>query len=158
MSPPARSRRTVPCILVGTDIVAVDRVAESIARFGERYISRLYTCDEAKYCTNGGTDAASRFAARFAAKEAAMKVLRPAPNEALDWRSIEVVRSAQGWCDLRLHGTARTLARRGGLRAFAVSLSHEERYATAVVVAERASPRATRTALDGPSAERAAGR
>jgi holo-[acyl-carrier protein] synthase len=135
-------------MLVGTDIIEVDRVAESIARFGQRYISKLYTRNEARYCTSVGPGAAPHFAARFAAKEATMKVLRPAPHEALDWRSIEVVRSPQGWCDLHLHGTARELARRAGLRAFAVSLSHEERFATAVVVAERASRSRGRTAND----------
>jgi holo-[acyl-carrier protein] synthase len=87
-----------------------------------------------------------------------MKVLRPAPSEALDWRSIEVVRSAEGWCDLRLYGTARALARRAGLRAFAVSMSHEERYATAVVVAEGTLRRAARTPRGDGSTERAAAR
>ncbi len=69
-----------------------------------------------------------------------MKVLRPAPSDALTWKSIEVVRGADGTCSVRLRGTARTLARRAALGALAISLSHEERYATAVVVAERASP------------------
>jgi holo-[acyl-carrier protein] synthase len=147
-----------PAILIGTDIIEIGRVAESMARFGERYVARLYTRDEATYCSNAGSDPAPHFAARFAAKEAAMKVLRPAPNEGLDWRSIEVVRSADGWCDLRLYGTARKLARRAGLGALAVSMSHAEFYATAVVVAERAPRRATGTARAQRSGERAARR
>jgi holo-[acyl-carrier protein] synthase len=126
-----------PSVVVGTDIIEVSRVAESIGWFGERYISRIYTPDEASYCVAAGPTAALHFAARFAAKEAAIKVLRPASGVAMNWKAIEVVRGADGWCDLRLHGAMRTLARRAGLRAFAVSLSHEERYATAVVVAER---------------------
>ena len=60
-----------------------------------------------------------------------------ASDDVFDWRSIEVVRSDGGWCELHLHRLARKLARRAGLGAFAVSLSHEERYATAVVLAER---------------------
>jgi holo-[acyl-carrier protein] synthase len=160
MSSRVATRRTplAPTILIGTDIIEIDRVAESVARFGERYIARLYTRDEATYCTNAGADPAPYFATRFAAKEAAMKVLRPAPNEGLDWRSIEVVRSAEGWCDLRLYGMAQTLARRAGLRALAVSVSHAELYATAVVVAERAPRRTTRTARVRRSGERAARR
>jgi holo-[acyl-carrier protein] synthase len=126
-----------PSVLVGTDIIEVSRVAESIARFGDRYISKIYTRDEASYCAAAGSYAPMHFAARFAAKEAAMKVLRPAKGASMNWRAIEVIRSAGGWCDLRLHGALRTMARRAGLSAFAVSLSHEERYATAVVVAER---------------------
>jgi holo-[acyl-carrier protein] synthase len=139
VSPAVTTRRgSGPSVLVGTDIVDVRSVEESIARFGDRYISRVYTSDEAAYCTNAkGRHAASRFAARFAAKEAALKVLRLANDDVFDWRSIEVVRSDGGWCELHLHRSARTLARRAGLGAFAVSLSHEERYATAVVLAER---------------------
>jgi len=130
-------RGSAPSVLVGTDIVDVRSVEESIARFGERYISRVYTRDEAAFCANPKGHAASRFAARFAAKEAALKVLRLAKDDVFDWRSIEVVRSDGGWCELHLHRLARKLARRAGLGAFAVSLSHEERYATAVVLAER---------------------
>jgi holo-[acyl-carrier protein] synthase len=131
-------RRTPPSsVLVGTDIVEIRTVEESLARFGDRYVSRVYTLEEARYCASAGSRAASRFAARFAAKEAAAKVLRLANDEVFDWRSIEVVRGDDGWCELRLHPLARRLARRAGLRAFAVSLSHEERYATAVVIAER---------------------
>jgi holo-[acyl-carrier protein] synthase len=149
VSPRASTRRAVaPSIVVGTDLIEVGRVSESIARFGERYISKIYTEDEATYCASNGPGSAPHFAARFAAKEATMKVLRPAPSEALGWRSIEVVRSEQGWCELRLHGAARTLARRAGLRAFAVSLSHEDRYATAVVIAELASKRGAQTTRD----------
>ncbi|MDP9001849.1 MAG: holo-ACP synthase [Myxococcota bacterium] len=138
MSPRANVRRpSGGSFLVGTDIIEVDRVADSIKRFGKHYIARVYTSDEAIYCTTTGADAARHFAGRFAAKEAAIKVLRPGPSDALNWRSIEVVRNVEGWCELLLHGSAQTLAHRAGLRSFAVSLSHEERYATAVVVAQQ---------------------
>jgi holo-[acyl-carrier protein] synthase len=128
---------SAPTILVGTDIVEVQRVQESILHFGERYVSRVYTRDEAKYCMSAGHNPAPHFAARFAAKEATVKVLRISPSEPFDWRSIEVVRNDDGWCELRLHGRTQRKARDAGLGPFALSLSHEERYATAVVLAER---------------------
>jgi phosphopantetheine--protein transferase-like protein len=80
---------------VGTDIVAVKNVAESIAKFGERYLARVFTPSERAYCTEAGRDAASHLAARFAAKEATMKALRP-EGDAIDWQSIEVVRMPGG--------------------------------------------------------------
>jgi holo-[acyl-carrier protein] synthase len=141
-------------ILVGTDLIEVARIAESIQRFGDRYLRRVYTSNERKYCMSAGGDAAPYFAARFAAKEAVIKVLRPTRSDALTWRSIEVVRSEEGWCTVHLRGTARTLARRARLAAFAVSLSHEERYATASVVAERTLPRLTRAPRSRPKAPR----
>lgn len=143
---------------MGTDIIEVDRVADSIRHFGEHYVWRVYTRDEAIYCRNAGAEAARHFAARFAAKEATMKVLRPAPSDALDWRSIEVVRTAEGWCELRLHGSAQTLADRAALRAFAISLSHEERYATAVVVAQKTVSPPMRTARVDPTTDGGAAR
>jgi holo-[acyl-carrier protein] synthase len=138
-------RLTGATLLVGTDLVEIADVAQSIRRFGEHYMSRVYTSCERSYCVNAGGDAAPHFAARFAAKEAVMKVLRPTSSDALTWKSIEVVRSAAGWCSIRLRGTARILARRAGLGAFAISLSHERHYATAVAVAERDSRRASRS-------------
>jgi holo-[acyl-carrier protein] synthase len=84
-------------IQVGIDIVSVDDVSQSLERFGERYVRRLFTNREAEYCRSGaGRTAVERFAARFAAKEATLKALQPETPSA-DWRSIEVVRHAERW-------------------------------------------------------------
>ena len=115
-------------------------MAQSIRVFGSRYLTRLFTPDEREYCdgiAGAGGDAAPHFAARFAAKEAVIKLLRPAPGDAVAWRLIEVRRHAAGFCTLRLHGSARALARRARLRKFAISLTHEKRYAVAVAVCEK---------------------
>lgn len=122
-------------IRVGTDLVQVSRVAESIARFGDRFVRRMFTPDEIAYCTRDPRTSAERYAARFAAKEATLKVLRPQAHW-LDWRSIEVRRDPAGWCELVLTGTARELADGAKVTCFSLSMSHEGDYATAVVVAE----------------------
>lgn|SRR5689334_4012247 len=125
-------------VRVGVDVASVAEVASSIARFGERYVRRLFTDDEAAYCRAApGRVAAERFAARFAAKEAAVKVLRPAAPWT-DWREIEVQRSADGWTEVVLHGEAAALAERAGIAALHLSVSHTSEYAAAVVVAELA--------------------
>jgi holo-[acyl-carrier protein] synthase len=123
-------------VRIGTDLVDVREVAAALERFGERYVTRIFTADEASYCQRDPAVAAARFAARFAAKEATVKVLRPR-GEWPDWRSIEVRRAPEGWCSLALYGRAADLAVEAGLDGFAVSLSHEAGYATAVVVAQR---------------------
>jgi holo-[acyl-carrier protein] synthase len=79
--------------------------------------------------------AAARFAARFAAKEAVVKVLRPIDVRP-DWKSIEVHRDPQGWCEINLCDLAHDLATRAGITALAVSLTHDGAYASAVVVAQ----------------------
>ena len=71
---PLRSSR----LRVGVDIVGVSEVAQSLDRFGARYVRRVFTDAEAEYCgAVTGRAAAARFAARFAAKEATFKALRP---------------------------------------------------------------------------------
>ena len=120
---------------VGVDLVSVESVRESLRTHGDRYLQRIFTPREVDDCREEGVVSAERLAARFAAKEAAMKALRLPPSEGLDWRSIELVREADGWTWLRLTGRASELAGREGVTELAVSVSHEGGLATAVVVA-----------------------
>jgi holo-[acyl-carrier protein] synthase len=124
-------------LVVGTDIVDVADVEAAIRSFGDRYLNRVFTERELSYCLAPGRAPAPHLAARFAAKEAALKVLRPEKNEAIPPKSIEALRTEGGWCELSLSGAALALARRAGLTGFSMSLSHEARYATAVVVGHR---------------------
>jgi holo-[acyl-carrier protein] synthase len=134
---PGRARRTA--LSVGVDVVSVAEVAVALSRFGDRYVRRAFTPDEAAYCRAGaGSVAAARFAVRFAAKEAAVKALRPQSPWA-DWRAIEVRRHASGRCALRLHRQAASLAARRGIQHLALSMSHDGDHAAAVVVALRAT-------------------
>jgi holo-[acyl-carrier protein] synthase len=119
---------------VGMDIACVDDVAESIGRFGDRYVCRLFTPHEISCCVGTPATTAAGLAARFAAKEATIKVLRPTETRP-DWRSIEVRRHKGGWCGLILFGEASRLAREAGLTDLSVSLSHEGNFAAAVVMA-----------------------
>ncbi len=134
---------------MGVDVADASDVAASVARFGDRYLHRIYTEDEIADCR--GRPAASApassapaapvpavwarsLAARFAAKEATMKVLRPSGVPPA-WRSIEVRRSSGGWPEMHLHGDAELLAATSGVVGVSVSLSHHDDLATAVVVA-----------------------
>ena len=122
-------------IQVGTDMVSVSDVSDSINRFGERYVQRLFTADEAAYCRAAtGQAAAERFAARFAAKEAVFKALQPDEPPG-DWRAIEVTRRTTGQCEIVLHGEWAALTRRHGVESLALSMSHDHDRAIAVVVA-----------------------
>jgi holo-[acyl-carrier protein] synthase len=123
---------------VGTDLVFVDTVRESIRSHAEHYLKRVYTERELEDCrTSNGVDA-ERLAARFAAKEATMKVLRPR-DEGIPLRSIEVRRDPSGWVELELSGPAAALANESGITELALSISHEGDFAAAVVVASCSS-------------------
>lgn len=122
---------------VGLDLISVTEVASSLDRFGERYVRRVYTDEETAYCRSAsGAASAARFAVRFAAKEAAVKALEP-DHEWTRWRDIEVRRHKSGRCTLVLHGHAATLARRRGIRSFALSMTHDRDHAAAIVLAWR---------------------
>ena len=84
-------------MIVGTgiDIAEVPRIAESIQRFGDRFLRRVFTEDEIRYC-DAKANRAERYAARFAAKEAAMKALGTGWSHGVRWRDLEVRRAVAG--------------------------------------------------------------
>jgi holo-[acyl-carrier protein] synthase len=131
---------------VGIDLVSISSVRESLENHGTRYLERVYTEAEVRACRGTQGIDPERLAARFAAKEATLKVLRPANEQAIPWRTIEVVSQPSGWVELKLSGPAAAAAVRAGLGDFALSITHEGDYASAVVVADEGF----RNGPDGP--------
>lgn len=122
---------------IGVDIVETDRIARSVARFGNRFLNKVFTAQELSYCRGR----VGSLAARWAAKEAVAKALGTGIGQ-VRWQEIEVV-NGQNYCPfIRLHGSAARLAARLGLSGFAVSLSHTKDYAVAFVVGEEHTGRA----------------
>jgi len=122
-------------VSVGVDIVEIERIARTLARFGERFLRRVYTEAEIAYCRGKP----SRLAARFAAKEAVAKALGVGVfwHEGVYWRDVEVIRDHRGKPGVRLHGGALERARQEGLTNWALSLSHSREYAVAMAVATK---------------------
>ncbi|MBN1992941.1 MAG: holo-ACP synthase [Anaerolineae bacterium] len=116
---------------IGVDIIETERVAQSMARFGDRFLKRVYTEQELAYCRGQ----AGSLAARWAAKEAVAKALGTGIGD-VTWQEIEVVCEGNGRPTLQLHGAAADLAARLGLAEFAISLSHSRDYAVAFVMGE----------------------
>ena len=119
----------------GVDIAEVNRIRESITRFGERFLHRVFTAGEIEYCERK----ASRFesyAARFAAKEAGMKALGTGWNHGVRWRDIEVVRPRGQRPTIHFHGRAAAFAERLGTRNIALSITHTSEQALAHVILE----------------------
>src|SRR3982750_2287727 len=94
-------------MIVGTgiDIAEVPRVAEAIERYGQRFLQRIFTEGEIRYCESKA-NRVERYAARFAAKEAGMKALGTGWNHGVRWRDIEVRRQPGGRPTIALHGKA----------------------------------------------------
>lgn len=130
-----RDPMSVP-LVVGVDLVSVEDVRESVNTFGDRFLRRVFTDEEIRYCLSRNT-AYESFAARFAAKEAVIKALS-CVEAGIDWRQIEVVRAPSGACSVRLTGTAAEWARACGVGNLSLSLSHADEYAIAFVVGSSA--------------------
>ena len=120
-------------LTVGMDVVDVREVEESVARFGDRYLQRVYTTRELAACA-GGADA-RRLAACFAAKEATLKTIS-IDDEPLDWRSVEVGLASSGEASVALSGPCANRAAQTGIVRLSVSVGTTRSHATAVVLAE----------------------
>lgn|SRR5579859_803221 len=119
----------------GVDICEVHRIGESIARFGDQFLHRVFTDDEIRYCQSK-KNSVERFAARFAAKEAAMKALGTGWSRGVVWKGVEVAREPGGRPALRLHGKAAEIAEKLGVKKISLSLTHTESSAFAMVIFE----------------------
>jgi holo-[acyl-carrier protein] synthase len=131
------NRESEISMIVGTgiDIAEVPRIRQSIERFGERFLQRVFTVREIRYC-DSKANRFERYAARFAAKEAAMKALGTGWNHGVRWQDCEVVRQPGGRPTIAFHGKAAEFAARLGVKNAALSLTHTEEQAFAQVILE----------------------
>lgn len=130
----AHEERSAPVLIgVGIDTVEILRFRELVDR-RPGLINRVFTSNE-KQDVGGRSDPMPGFAARFAAKEATMKALGVGLG-AIGFSEIEILRSDSGKPDLKVTGSALSLATSLGVTSFLVSLTHTEHSASAVVYAQ----------------------
>jgi holo-[acyl-carrier protein] synthase len=128
---------TIPAVPDGTtelgiDIIRIDRIRASLARFGERFSNRVLTPAERAY-VRGRPET---MAGRWAAKEAVSKVLGLGVR-GIGWKEIEIERLPTGAPSVRLHDRAAARAEQLGMGRIAVSISHEAEYAVAIAFGVR---------------------
>ena len=117
---------------IGIDIEEIARVEDLAARYGQRFIGRIFTDGEASYCLRRRAPA-QHLAARFSAKEAAMKALGTGRARGVLWRDVEVVREG-GPPQLRLHGGALRRFEALGATRTLLTMTHSRQLAIAQVV------------------------
>ncbi len=121
---------------LGSDLIEISRIEESLERYGERFMQRVYTAGEISFCQRKMKHAGESFAARFAAKEAAAKALGTGISKGVSWREIEVRREPGEPPSIVLSGRAAERAASMGVRRIQVTLSHSRDIAMAVVLVE----------------------
>src|SRR5919201_550328 len=124
-------------MIVGTgiDIVEVPRIGAAVERFGERFLNRVFTASEVRYCRSK-QNVIERFAARFAAKEAGFKAIGTGWRQGVTWKDVEVGREPGGRPTICFSGRAAEFAAKLGMRRALLSLSHTPAQAIAHVILE----------------------
>jgi holo-[acyl-carrier protein] synthase len=117
---------------IGLDATELPRIAQTLDRFGDRFLRRVFTEGEIAYCTRR-RDPVPHLAGRFAVKEAAMKALGTGHSRGVLWKDIEVIRRA-GPPQLQLHGGAARIAKQLGVHRSLVTITHAETLAIAHVL------------------------
>ncbi len=120
---------------LGVDIAEVARMQAAIERRGEPFLRRVFTEKERAYCERF-RNKYERYAGRFAAKEAAMKALGTGWRRGVRWADLEVVRQIGGRPAMVLHGEAKKIAERMGVKHISMSMTHTSTQAFAQVIFE----------------------
>jgi holo-[acyl-carrier protein] synthase len=117
---------------IGVDLIEVERIAKSVVKLGDRFLSRLFHPEElAPFASHKERNV--HIAGRFAAKEAIAKALGTGFGEKLGWLDIIIDKEASG------KPTA-TLSKKGqktfGKLKIHISISHTKSNATAFAIVE----------------------
>lgn len=128
---------------VGTDIVDERRIRRSLDRFGDRFLTRIFTAAERNAAQKRG-QTTLYFAKRFAAKEAIYKALTGAGVAGMGWQDAEITNTENGAPQVTLTGRCKTALERltpeGYNPAINLSLSDEPPFAMAFVVISANAP------------------
>ena len=84
---------------IGNDLIDIRRIEKTVARFGDRFIQRIYTETEQKKAERrrgAGNAYIATLAKRYAAKEAASKALGTGFRAGVYWRDLGVVNLPSG--------------------------------------------------------------
>jgi holo-[acyl-carrier protein] synthase len=120
---------------IGSDIIKIQRIADSLERLGERFAKRILSEEELIQFSNHSSQIAF-LAKRFAAKEAAGKALGVGIGQGISWTQIIVINNELGAPSLKFVDQAKVWCDRKSVNTSHISLSDEQEFAVAFVVLE----------------------
>ena len=123
-------------IKTGVDIIETKRIQESIEKFGEKFLNRIFTIREIEYCERKQNQKFQSYAARFAAKEAVFKAISEEITNKYDieWKEIEIINDKNGRPHVNLLG--KLAEKLSESYQIDVSLSHINEIAIASCIAK----------------------
>jgi holo-[acyl-carrier protein] synthase len=120
----------------GLDIIEIDRIKKSLAKYSPRFENKIFTDAEINYCQLQA-DPGKHFAARFAVKEAVSKSLGTGITHEVGFKDIEVVNQTSGKPIVKMGGRGKILFGKLNLKFIHISISHDRHYAIAHAIAEQ---------------------
>lgn len=116
---------------VGIDIIEIDRIKESVDRFGEHFLNKVYTKSELDYCLKKSSKY-QHLAARFAAKEAVYKALSSGWDKNIGWKNIEITNLPNGMPIVTLNGPVKKFL--SDQKNLKISISHSRDYVSSIAI------------------------
>lgn len=118
---------------IGLDVCSIQRMEDALSRHGDRFWRRILT-ERERAALADRVDRGTALAGRWAAKEAIVKAMAGAPG--VGWHDLEVLGGPREPPVMIVHGPARSLADRMGVRHIFLSITHDAGVAAAVVILE----------------------
>ena len=121
---------------IGIDLVEVDRLRSSAIKFGDKFLNRIFTENEIKYCQTK-FNSYQHYAVRFAAKEALLKAIGTGLRSGMTWHQIEIVNDTQAKPSIITYGECQKFLQKLEIKKIELSLSHTKDHGVAVVILEQ---------------------
>ncbi len=116
---------------IGIDIIEIERIKNSVEKFGDAFLNKIFTKGELEYSLNKASKY-QHLAARFAAKEAISKALTTGWNKEFRWKDVEIYNEPSGLPKVRLCGKLEKFL--GEDKELKISMSHAEAYVACVAI------------------------
>lgn len=116
---------------LGVDIIEIERIKESVDKYGDSFLNKIYTKTELDYCLSKANKY-QHLAARFAAKEAVYKALTTGWHEKAGWQDIEIINEPNGMPQANLKGKLNSFLSND--KSLKISMSHSRDYVTCVAI------------------------
>lgn len=116
---------------IGIDIIEIERIQQSVEKFGGRFLNKIFTEGELEYSLSK-KNKFQHLAARFAAKEAIAKALATGWSKGFRWKDIEIYNEKNGLPQVNLTGALAKFI--SGEKSLKITMSHSDHYVTCFAI------------------------
>ena len=116
---------------IGIDIIEIERIKDSIDRFGDTFLNKVFTQTEIDYSL-AKANKYQHLAARFAAKEAIAKALSFKGDKGFHWKDIEIFNEPNGMPSVILFNSLKKIL--GEDKELKITMSHSQNYVTCFAI------------------------